>query len=113
MCNKKMEKLFVYGTLGPNQPNEGVLKKIGGDWENGFVKGKLYNEGWGANLGCPGIRLEKNGEEIKGHIFISNRLREYWKQLDDFEGKAYQRVKTKIILENTRTEIEAFIYVLK
>ncbi len=39
-----MEKLFVYGTLGPGRPNEHILKKIGGSWKRGFVWGKLFEE---------------------------------------------------------------------
>ncbi len=36
-----MEKLFVYGTLGPGRSNEHILKKIGGDWKKGFILGKI------------------------------------------------------------------------
>ena len=59
------EKLFVYGTLGPGRPNEHVLKGIGGAWKNATVRGKLRQEGWGAEIGYPGIDLDENGEEIE------------------------------------------------
>ncbi|WP_412766886.1 gamma-glutamylcyclotransferase [Tenacibaculum polynesiense] len=36
-----------------------------------------------------------------------------WEQLDEFEGTAYQRIKTIVILEETNEEVEAYIYVLK
>jgi len=108
-----MEKLFVYGTLGPGRPNEHILKKIGGSWERGFVRGKLFKEGWGAEMGFPGIRLEEKTEIIKGYVFCSDRLEKYWEELDNFEGQAYQRIKTIIILEEERKEVEAFIYALK
>ena len=108
-----MTKLFVYGTLGPGQPNEHILKKIGGTWESGFVIGKLYEEGWGAEMGYPGIRLDEKEEKVNGHIFSSNQLEEYWSELDSFEGEAYQKVKTTIVLHESLTEVDAFIYALK
>ena len=42
-----MEKLFVYGTLCPNCPNEHVLTVIGGSWEAATITGTLRAEGWG------------------------------------------------------------------
>jgi len=108
-----MEKLFVYGTLGPGKPNENLLKKIGGNWKKGYVWGKLFAEGWGSELGFQGIRLENKVEKIPGHIFYSDRLAEYWHELDSFEGIAYQRIKAEITLEEEKEQVEAFIYVLK
>ncbi|MEM6768042.1 MAG: gamma-glutamylcyclotransferase, partial [Bacteroidota bacterium] len=56
-----MNKLFVYGTLGPGRPNEHILSSIGGSWQAGSVKGNLYEEGWGAVMGFPGIVLDEAG----------------------------------------------------
>lgn len=108
-----MEKLFVYGTLGPGRPNEHILKKIGGTWKKGFVRGRLFKEGWGSEMGFPGIRLEEKVETIQGFVFYSNKLGDCWAVLDKFEGAAYQRIKTVITLEDTEEEVEAFIYALK
>ncbi|WP_272148868.1 gamma-glutamylcyclotransferase family protein [Tenacibaculum aiptasiae] len=108
-----MEKLFVYGTLGPERPNEHILKNIGGTWKNGYVWGELFKEGWGAEVGFPGIRLENKVEKVEGYVFYSNKLEDSWGELDKFEGKAYQRIKTKVILKDTEEEIEAYIYSLK
>jgi len=108
-----MEKLFVYGTLAPNRPNEHILKAIDGSWKKGFVWGRLYKEGWGAEMGYPGIRLEDKFEKKEGFIFYSNDLNNHWAKIDAFEGDAYQRVKTKITLEGEEGEIEAFIYALR
>lgn len=107
-----MEKLFVYGTLCLGKPNEHILKKITGNWEKGFVKGKLYKEGWGAAMGYPGIRLEEKTEIITGYVFSSDFLNEHWQYLDDFEGSAYKRIKTTVFFEDEKNEVEAFIYVL-
>ena len=38
-----MERLFVYGTLGPGRPNEHILLKIGGTWQPASVR--LANSG--------------------------------------------------------------------
>ena len=108
-----MEKLFVYVSLGPGKPNEHILQKIGGFWKKGSVRGKLFHEGWGAEIGFPGIRLEDKTEVIKGDVFYSERLEEYWDELDEFEGKAYQRLKTTITLEGENEEVGAYIYALK
>jgi len=108
-----MDKLFVYGTLGPGKPNEHILKKIGGSWEKGYVLGQLHAEGWGADMGYPGIRLENQTDKIFGHIFTSNQLDKHWAELDQFEGAAYERVLTKVFIEGHLAEVEAYIYALK
>ncbi|MCF2874061.1 MULTISPECIES: gamma-glutamylcyclotransferase family protein [unclassified Tenacibaculum] len=108
-----MEKLFVYGTLGPEKPNEHILKDIGGKWKEGYVLGKLYEEGWGADVGFPGIRLENKIEKVDGYVFYSNKLEDNWDELDKFEGQAYKRVKTTITIKETGEEVEAYIYSLK
>jgi len=58
-----------------------ILKKITGNWEKGFVIGKLYEEGWGADMGFPGIRLEEKTEIISGYVFSSDFLKDNWQYL--------------------------------
>ena len=106
-----MEYLFIYGTLGPGRPNEHVLDAIGGSWEAATVKGTLRHEGWGAELGYPGIDLDENGEEIEGFLFASEKLSDHWAALDGFEGEAYERVLAVAKLKDGRT-VEAYIYTL-
>lgn len=107
-----IERLFVYGTLGPGRPNEHVLGDIGGSWETARVSGTLREEGWGAALGYPGILLSEDGDEILGFLFSSEALGAHWAMLDDFEGDAYERLLTQVRLEGDRT-VEAYIYALK
>jgi gamma-glutamylcyclotransferase (GGCT)/AIG2-like uncharacterized protein YtfP len=107
------ERLFVYGTLGPNRPNEHILKNIGGTFEDASVRGILYEKGWGAEMGYPGITLDKKGITVKGFLFSSERLNEHWSELDKFEGEAYERIMTKVEIIETKTVVDAFIYVLK
>jgi len=59
-----INKLFVYGTLGPDRPNEHILRNIGGSWEESSVTGKLHQEYWGATMGYPAIVLDKDGDTV-------------------------------------------------
>jgi len=105
------EKLFVYGTLGPNRPNAHILEDIGGYWETASVIGILKEEGWGAEMGYPGIILDPTGNRVEGFIFSSKHLSEHWKMLDDFEGDAYCRVITKVTLSDG-SMTDAYLYTL-
>ena len=107
-----IERLFVYGTLGPDRPNEHLLTAIGGSWKTATVTGTLRNEGWGAELGYPGIDLDENGEEVKGFLFVSQNLSAHWADLDKFEGDAYKRVLTKVEVEDGSV-VDAYIYTLR
>lgn len=116
-CQEKMTKLqrlFVYGTLAPGRPNEHILSAVGGAWESASVRGTLYPEGWGAQMGYPGMVVNKDGsgEEIKGFLFSSNQLSAHWDHLDAFEGAGYERILIKAELEDGR-RVEAFVYVLR
>jgi len=106
-----MEKIFIYGTLAPNRPNEHMLSDIDGSWQEATVKGILYEEGWGAHMGYPGVKLDENSSEVKGLIFSSNELSLKWKELDDFEGKEYNRVITEASLPSGET-VSVYIYEL-
>ena len=106
------EKLFVYGTSGPGRPNEHILKAIGGVWKNATLRGKLRQEGWGAEMGYPGIDLDENGEEVKGFLFISKNLSNHWEMLDNFEGEGYERAITQATLEDGSI-VDTYIYVLR
>ena len=107
-----IEKLFVYGTLGPGRPNEHVLDAIGGSWETATVSGTLREEGWGAEMGYPGIDLDEHGGEVEGFLFTSENLSGQWASLDAFEGEAYRRVLTKVKLKDG-CKVDAYIYTLR
>ncbi len=107
-----IQRLFVYGTLVPGGPNEHVLNEIGGSWEAATVKGILREEGWGAEMGYPGIVLDEHGNEIQGFLFSSEKLSDHWAELDEFEGKSYERVLAVVKLKDNRT-VDAYIYELR
>ena len=106
------QNLFVYGTLAPGRPNEHVLTTLGGSWQPATVKGHLKPEGWGAEMGYPGLVLDDCGEEVKGFIFSSDHLGEHWGALDDFEGGHYERVLTEVRCSDG-SSTEAYVYVLR
>ncbi|SEE95476.1 gamma-glutamylcyclotransferase family protein [Pseudomonas deceptionensis] len=107
-----MERLFVYGTLGPGGPNEHVMTNIGGTWEPASLKGRLVQAGWGAEMGFPGLVIAEDGDEIHGHVFCSGNFPMHWQALDDFEGAEYQRVLTQVTLGNGSL-IDAHVYALR
>ena len=93
--------LFIYGTLAPGQVNAHVLAPLSGAWTEAEISGSLHDAGWGAARGCPGARLVDNDIDkitpdshptsvVKGVLFESADLADFWQTLDDFEGTEYQ-----------------------
>ena len=93
--------LFVYGTLAPGQVNAHVLAPLSGAWTEAQISGSLHDAAWGATHGCPGARLLDNDIDkitadsfprsvVKGVLFESADLADFWQKLDDFEGIEYQ-----------------------
>ena len=106
------QRLFVYGTLAPGRPNDHVLSAIEGTWEEASVKGYLKPQGWGAEMGYPGIVLDDAGDEIKGYNFCSDKLDDHWDELDEFEGEDYKRVLIEVKTKDKRV-VDAYIYILR
>ncbi|HEY0661998.1 MAG TPA: gamma-glutamylcyclotransferase family protein [Lysobacter sp.] len=102
-------RLFVYGTLAPGRSNEHVLADIPGEWQPAAVTGRLFEEGWGAAAGYPGIVLDEHGDEVHGFLFSSESLDQHWARLDEFEGEGYERVLALAKLPDGTT-VEAYIY---
>ena len=63
-------------------------------------------------MGCPGIDLDEQGNEVEGFLFSSENLSCHWAALDEFEGEAYERVLTKVKLKDGST-VDAYVYVLR
>lgn len=105
------QHLFVYGTLQPGRPNAHLLERIGGSWHEAHVFGHLHEEGWGATMGYPAIRLDENGPRVDGYVFSSEALESHWPSLDAFEGAAYKRTLVNVTLGDGQ-QISAHIYQL-
>jgi len=108
---ENMERLFVYGTLAPGKQNHTLLQDIPGHWEPAKVTGILLNEGWGSDLGSPGIVVSEEGHEVEGFLFASNKLSEHWAMLDDYEGSGYRR-ELVIATTNNDEKVQAYVYAL-
>jgi gamma-glutamylcyclotransferase (GGCT)/AIG2-like uncharacterized protein YtfP len=107
-----MHRLFVYGSLAPGRLNAHVLADVPGRWEPATVRGTLRNEGWGAELGHPGIVLAACGDEVEGLLFSSEHLPAHWARLDAFEGEGYERVMVEAKPAQGGS-VDAHVYVLR
>ena len=105
------KRLATYGTLAPGRPNHKILDGMNGRWMKGRVKGHLKEEGWGAELGFPGLVLDDAGSEVALDIFVSADLPDHWDRLDAFEGEGYRRVAVDIATDEG--VLPCSIYVLR
>ena len=103
-------RLAVYGTLAPGRMNHHQLSGLSGHWIDGTVRGWLYEEGWGADLGYPGIVLDPDGPTVDVQLFVSSGLPDHWSKLDEFEGSGYRRAVTTVT--TAKGDVRASIYVL-
>jgi len=103
-------RLAVYGTLAPGRPNHHLLRGLSGRWIEGTVRGLLYEEGWGAEQGYPGLILDPDGPTVAVQLLDSPDLPEQWIRLDEFEGSGYRRTVTTV--STAEGDLPASIYVL-
>lgn len=103
-------RLAVYGTLAPGRPNHDQLDGLTGSWIEGTVRGRLLEEGWGIELGYPGIILDIGGPSVGVQLFESSDLPDHWARLDEFEGAGYRRAATTV--STAEGDLSAFIYTL-
>ena len=107
-----MDRLFVYGSLAPGRPNYHVLEDVPGHWEPATLKGILHEEGWGAELGYPGITPDENGEDVNGFVLESDQLDDVWPRLDEFEGDGYERQEVTVTVREI-DQVSAYVYALR
>ena len=103
-------RLAIYGTLAPGEVNHHQVSMMQGKWIEGTVRGWLSEDGWGATLGFPGLRLNSEGDKIKVQVLESPDLPDHWERLDEFEGEEYARVTTEVYTGDKW--IKAQIYVV-
>ena len=103
-------RLATYGSLVPGGPNHGQLSELSGRWLSGRVRGVLAEQGWGADLGYPGLKLDEAGDSLDVQVFESADLVHHWERLDAFEGDGYRR--TPVEVATAEGVVVAFIYVL-
>ena len=76
------------------------------------MRGNLFESGWGAGLGYPGLVLDPEGGEVPGWVLTSEGLAGRWEALDAFEGEDYRRVLASVTLEGGET-VAAFVYAVE
>ncbi len=103
-----LTRLATYGTLAPGRANNHVLDGLNGSWSEGTVNGTLFEDGWGAAQGYPGLVLDPQGAAVGVFVFHSLDLPDHWDRLDRFEGSDYQR-KT-VTVKTPEGRIEAQVY---
>ena len=104
-------RLAVYGTLAPGRVNHGQLASLKGVWSEGKVRGILKQEGWGSDMGFPGIIIQPQSPYVDVQVFTSKDLPEHWGRLDAFEGPDYRRVVTDVLTQ--KGVVAAQIYEVK
>lgn len=105
-------RLAVYGSLAPGEANHDQLAGLEGRWEEGWVRGRLHDRGWGAAEGFPGLVPDPDGDRVRVQVFRSADLPGAWQRLDRFEGREYERVVVPVegLGEGT---LPCWIYVLR
>jgi gamma-glutamylcyclotransferase (GGCT)/AIG2-like uncharacterized protein YtfP len=84
-------RLAVYGSLAPGKEHHDVLAGLAGEWSDGYVRGDLSPDGWGATLGYPALRSSPDGARVPVRLFYSEALPAHWPRIDAFEGPQYVR----------------------
>jgi hypothetical protein len=60
----------------------------------------LFQEGWGAALGYPGIVLDDRGDTIHGFAFSSDELPAHWDRLERVRGRGLRARRRTVELED-------------
>jgi gamma-glutamylcyclotransferase (GGCT)/AIG2-like uncharacterized protein YtfP len=107
-----MDKLFVYGTLMPNNKNFFILKNILGNWQKAVTFGSVKKIKLEKDFEYDAIILNVKADKINGYLLTSFGLKYLWKKLDYYEGKHYLRTITDVYLKNNH-KTKAYIYSLK
>lgn len=85
-------RLAAYGTLRPGEPNHARVAVLVGRWWSGETRGHLYDRGWGAAAGFPGLVWDPAGASVPVEVLESPALPSHWDRLDEFEGPGYVRI---------------------
>ncbi|PWN24349.1 hypothetical protein BDZ90DRAFT_127656 [Jaminaea rosea] len=109
---KGSKRFAVYGSLGPGCPNHSKISHLQGRWyHNSYVTGELLQQGWGADIGYPGLQWSLDGPSHPVQVLESPLLNDKeWCLLDRFEGAGYVRILAPIV--TAEESIVANIYVV-
>jgi|UniRef100_A0A7C3ZA50 gamma-glutamylcyclotransferase (GGCT)/AIG2-like uncharacterized protein YtfP len=97
------ERLVVYGTLVPGGKFHHLLADIDAAWERCLIRGRL-----GTYRGYPSFKWNPTGEPHPAWLVTSSELPAKYKELDDFEGRAY--IRRLIPAETEGRLVIAYVY---
>ena len=104
-------RLFVYGTLAPNQPNARISCPSG--WPIGrrpLLSAPCIPKAGAQQWAILPFKLIGT-DSVKGFLLESPDLPGFWDELDEFEGADYRRVEVTAYPENGDA-VQSFIYAL-
>jgi gamma-glutamylcyclotransferase (GGCT)/AIG2-like uncharacterized protein YtfP len=88
------QRLAVYGTLAPGEPNASQLAGLDGEWSEGVVEGDIEKRN-----GLPQFQWRLGGAQNVIRVFCSAQLGDQFARLDRFEGTAYQRILVPVVVD--------------
>ena len=96
LFERSSDRLAVYGTLAPGQPNAAVLAGVVGSWNPCTVRGRVTK-----SSGLKTLQWNPSGEEVHVLLFQSKDMPHHWSRLDEFEGSRYVRRLVLVHLPGT------------
>lgn len=106
-----INRLFVYGTLQPEQKNHYILKNVGGEFVKATLFGYQFNKKWELKTTYPGLTKSSTFNKVEGYLFTSKNLSHYLPVIDAFETNAYVREIVSITLNNN-SKVDAYVYLI-
>jgi len=108
LLDRPGERLAVYGSLRPGEPNHHYLSDLVGEWRDGEVRGRLYPPGQARAF--PGVVRDPTAAPVAVELFESRALPDRWERLDAFEAPGYRRVLA--VVDTETGPVVANLYVL-
>jgi gamma-glutamylcyclotransferase (GGCT)/AIG2-like uncharacterized protein YtfP len=81
------QRLAVYGTLAPGEPNASLLGSVAGQWSSGIVQGVVAER-----HGLKEFTWTTEGDSIPVKVLSAERLAQQFDAIDRFEGPNYRRI---------------------
>ena len=86
LLDRPDERLVIYGTLAPGQPNHNVIEDLRGVYGDCSVHGRIKEVD-----GLPYFTWAPSAAARRAVLFSSRQLPDAWVDLDLFEGDGYKR----------------------
>lgn len=94
--DRPSQRLAVYGTLTPEQPNAQELSGLEGEWHEATVRGTMQKRD-----GFQEFVWSLPGEDISVKVLSCPELNQRFNRLDQFEGPRYSRILVPAMIDGT------------